>query len=249
MEADGERQRGIIDIDGPDGSTHREIEAAECIEVVRALALILAMAIDPDAGSSGNALQSPAELEPTRVPPPRPPSSAKSHGLWWAAGASAALTGGVAPRPSLSEGLFLELGRGRNPGLSANVRLAGVHAHGSVTARAGSADFDLLALRVASCPYRVGARVALSGCASFDLGRLQGRGSHTLAAQSRSATWLGPGGFVDAELQVLPGLRLQLELGALLPLARDSFYFGPDETVHRIPTLAGYGGFNVVLGG
>ncbi|MEO8904299.1 MAG: hypothetical protein ABI488_18210 [Polyangiaceae bacterium] len=249
--ADGQRQRGVIDIDSREGSTHREIEATECAEVVRALALILAMAIEPDAGAPAAAPASATRLQPLEAPPPlarltsRPPAPR----LRWAAGGGVGLAGGVAPSPSLSEGLFFELGRGRDAGLSANVRLAGVHAHGTATARAGSADFELFGLRLASCPYRLGTRVSLSGCVSFDWGRLQGRGSHTLSERSASAAWLGPGGFVDAEVQALPWLRLQLELGALLPLARDSFYFGPDETVHRIPNLAGYGGFNVLVGG
>jgi len=89
----------------------------------------------------------------------------------------------------------------------------------------------------------------LSGCLSFDWGRLQGSGTHTVTGHSTSARWLGPGALVNAAMHVLPWLRLQLELGALLPLARDRFYFGPNETVHRIPNLAGYGGLNVLVGG
>jgi len=246
--ADGEHQLGIIDIDSSDGPTHREIEADDCAEVVRALALILAMAIDPEAGSSPRAHESVAKVEPARPPPRRPMPTTKPLAFWWAAGASVGLTGGVAPSPSLSEGLLLELGRGHELGFSPHARVAGVHAHGSATARAGSADFDLLGLRIASCPYRISVGLVLSGCASFDWGRLQGRGSRTSAAQSSSANWFGPGGFVDAELRALPWLRLQLELGALFPLARDRFYFGPDETVHRIPSVAGYGGLNVLVG-
>lgn len=247
--ASGERQLGIIDIASTEGSTHREVEADDCAEVVRALALILAMAIDPDAGSSFRASESSAAIEPPRERPRRAAPVTSSREIWWAAGASIGLTGGVAPSPSLGESLLLELGRGHQPGGSAHVRLAGLHAHGSAIAHAGSADFDLLGLRAASCPYRIGVKLTLSGCASFDWGRLQGRGSHTSAAQSSSAAWLAPGGFVDAELRALPWLRLQLELGALFPLARDRFYFGPDETVHRIPSVAGYGGLNVLVGG
>lgn len=247
--ANGEHQRGIIDLESKDGPTHREVEADDCAEVVRALALILAMAIDPDAGSSPRARENTTEVERAREPPRHAGPATSSAEVWWAAGASVGLAGGVAPSPSLSEGLLLEMGRGHEPGWSAHVRLAGVHAHGSATAGAGSADFDLLGLRIASCPYRIGIGLTLSGCASFDWGRLQGRGSHTIAAQSSAAAWLAPGGFIDAELRALPWLRLQLELGALLPLARDRFYFGPDETVHRIPSVAGYGGLNVLVGG
>jgi hypothetical protein len=242
-----ERYRGTIDIDSNEGPTHREVEAAECAEVMRALALILAMALDPEA-SAVETQESPKLASPPTAAP-HSASPAQSREAWWAAGASIGLAGGVAPSPSLAEGAFLELGRGRTPGWSAHVRLAGLHAHGSEAARSGSAGFDLLALRVASCPYRLGARVVLSGCLSFDWGRLRGSGSRVLSAHATSARWLGPGGFLNAAMHVLPWLRLQLELGALLPLARDSFYFAPNETVHRIPDLAGYGGLNVLVGG
>lgn len=240
----GERYRGTADIETDDGTTHREVEAAECAEVMRALALIVAIALDSDASTSR--LQDSAHVEPPKAAAPQP---AESLAVWWAAGTGIGLAGGVAPTPALAETVFLELGRGHHPGWSANVRVAGVHAHGSTTARAGAADFDLLALRLSSCPYRLGATIELSGCLSFDWGRLQGSGTNTVAGHATAARWLGPGALVNAALHVLPWLRLQLELGALLPLARDRFYFGPNETVHRVPNLAGYGGLNVLVGG
>lgn len=241
----GGRQLGSIDVDGLEGFTHREVEAAECAEVVRALALILAIALDPDSESPTDVTVGPTK--PSQVVPNRIGPALSGPGLRWAAGASVGFSGGVAPGAVLSEALFVELRRGLDPGWSAHVRLEGVHAHGAATADAGTANFDLLALRVASCPYRVGVNLAVSGCASFDWGRLQGSGSHTRAAHSESATWVGPGAFVAAELSVLPRLRLQLELGGLVPLVRDSFYFGPTETVHRIPDLAGFGALNLLF--
>ncbi|MEP7052637.1 MAG: hypothetical protein ABJB12_19875, partial [Pseudomonadota bacterium] len=232
VDTDGEHQRGIVDIESREGSTHREIEAAECAEVVRALALIVAMGIDPDAPAADGSLHRAPEPNPvTAAPPPARLSQLsqqrQAREFWWAAGGGIGMAGGVAPSPSLTETLQFELGGGRDAGWSANGRVSGIHAHGSASERVGSADFELLALRVASCPYRVGTRLALRGCVSFDWGRLQGRGSRTLQARTSSAGWLGPGGFVEAEWQGLPWLRLQLQLGAVLPLARDRFYFGP----------------------
>jgi hypothetical protein len=250
VEAIGGRHHGTIDIESRDGLTHREVEAQECAEVLRALALILAIAIDPDAISPAPVPASSGAPDAFGSPPrARLPSVPRSVPLSWAAGGSIGLAGGVAPSPSFTQALFAELRHGRDAGFSAHIRLSGVHAHGAVSARAGSADFDLLALRLASCPYRVGTLVALTGCGSFDFGRLQGRGSHTQAEQTSSALWFGPGAFIDAEFRVLPWFRVQVEAGALLPLARDSFYFGPAETVHRIPVLAGWGGLNLLVGG
>jgi len=241
-----ERRRGVVDVDTRDGTTHREVEGAECAEVVRALALIVAMALEPEGAPAES---QPLERTPDRKAPLRATSPSKRPAVEWGAGLSVGLQGGVAPSPTLSEGLFVQIGRWRDRGFSANVRLAGLHARGSESASGGVAHFELLSLRLASCPYRVGARLQLSGCVSFDWGRLEGSGSETIAAQPSSAPWLGPGAFVDAAIELLPPLHLQLEMGAIFPLARDRFYFGPDETVHRIPAVAGYGGLNVVVSG
>ncbi|MEO6600470.1 MAG: hypothetical protein ABIQ16_11390 [Polyangiaceae bacterium] len=250
-EAIGSQQRAQVDVKGPDGPNQRVIEAPECSQVIHAVALILAIAIDPDAA--------PQKAEPIVLEPPAPLSPPAPRRLreretarppvWWAFGPGVGLVGGVAPHVALAQHLSFELGRGRSSGFVAHLKLSGIHAHGDVSARPGTADFDLLALRLASCPYRVVARVSVSACVSFDFGRLQGRGSQTLAEKSGSARWYGPGAFSAAELSVLDWLQVRLELGALAPLARDRFYFGPSETVHRIPALAGYGGLHLLVGG
>lgn len=250
VQSEGERLRGVIDLESPEGSTHRELEAAECAEVVRALALIVALALDPDASAPERAPAAAPAPKPLAAPPSQPesPAAARNAKTWWGAGAGIGLTGGVAPKPSFSQALFFEFGRERATGFSLNARLGGIHAGGSASATAGVADFELLALRVASCPLRLALQLALSGCVSFDWGRLRGRGSHAVAARSSAATWSGPGAFVDAGLQALPWFKVQAELGAMMPLERDRFYFGPDETVHHIPSLAGYGGLNLLFG-
>ena len=250
IEARDGQQLANVDINGADGVSRRELAAPDCAQLTRALALVLAIGIDSDARppdeAASHSLTQPSfvaiaprsDTEAASVPPPQ----------WWAAGLGLGLSGGVAPHPVFAQALSLELGRGRSAGFAAHVKLSGVHAHGSVSALAGTADFDLLALRLASCPYRIGTRVSLATCLTFDLGRLHGDGSHTLADRTSSAYWYGPGASAAATFGVLPWLRLQLELGALTPLARDRFYFDPSETVHRIPALAGYGGFNCLVG-
>jgi hypothetical protein len=251
IEASAGQQLATVDIDGPDGVSQRTLAAPSCAQLTRALALILTIAIDPDARSEdvvARASATPPSLggaTPRRVA--EPPAARPAP--WWAVGVGVGLSGGVAPHPAFDQALSLELGRGRRAGFAAHVRLSGLHAHGSVDALAGTADFDLLALRLASCPYRIGTRISLAACVSFDFGRLQGSGSQTRAERTSSAYWYGPGAFGAVTLSALPWLRVQLELGALAPLARDRFYFGPSETVHGIPALAGYGGINLLVGG
>ena len=250
IEAMGDKQLAAVDIDGPDGRSHRDIAAPECAQLVHALALILTIAIDPDA------LPPDVELSASEPSPPSPPAprrvlerAAAPPPLRWAVGLSAGQLGGVSPKPAFAQALSFELSRGPGAGFAAHLSLSGVHAHGNVDALAGVADFDLLALRLASCPYRIGTRISVAACGSFDFGRLQGRGSRTRVERTGSARWYGPGVFGAVTLSALPWLRVQLELGALTPLARDRFYFGPSETVHRIPALAGYGCLKLLVGG
>ena len=248
---------GAIELQSRNAPIHRELDAPDCGQVVRGLALILALAIDPDAASASSVQEAPrpASANPMPSEPPTVVRPATSRELvrpswWFGVGASVGLTGGVAPSPVLQEGFFLELGRGRAPGLAGNVRLAAISAHGSKSGNSGTADFELLALRASSCPYRLTREnPAFDACLSFDFGRLKGVGSNTLSPETSSASWFGPGAFFRATVRALPALLIQLELGALAPLARDRFYFGPSETIHRIPGLTGYGALNLVLGG
>jgi len=263
LTVEGADAHGAIAVQGPAGSIERAVDAPDCAQVARALALILALAIEPDATPPPSAadVQEPPNTNTHAEPIATSSStsleiqdrkSAQPPGAspWFGVGANVGLSGGVAPNPALQEGFFLEFGRGHARGLLANVRLAAIHAHGSEPADSGTADFDLLALRASSCPYRLtNESPALDACVSFDFGRLQARGSNTLSPETGSASWFGPGVFFRATVRALPALLIQLELGALTPLAHDRFYFGPTETVHRIPALSGYGGLNLVLGG
>ena len=112
----GKAHWGVIDIEGGDGPTHREIEAPECAEVAHAAALVLALAIDPDAHTA------PAVIEPRGAPlhasEPRAPQrlaepTAVGARLSWNAGTRLGISGGVAPGLALDQGLFFELRRGR----------------------------------------------------------------------------------------------------------------------------------------
>lgn len=60
--------------------------------------------------------------------------------------------------------------------------------------------------------------------------------------RSASATWYGPGAQLRAGVVGFGVLAVTVEGGAVAPLARDRFYFAPDETAHQIPSLAGYVG-------
>lgn len=239
--------RASVTLTSLDGSAEREVRGADCDEVTRALALIVALALDPDASADAPAAPPPAE--PARPAPPPPPLAARPRpadsAVWLGAGATVGLTGGVAPALTPYAGLFVEAGlRGSSPSL----RLSALRARATTQTDAGSAELDWLALRSSACPVGLGSRLFARACVTFDAGRLRGRGYATLEPRSESSTWYGPGVALGLGARLFGPLSLGADLGVVAPLTRDRFYFGPDVTAHRIPALAGYFGLGLGLG-
>jgi hypothetical protein len=77
-------------------------------------------------------------------------------------------------------------------------------------------------------------------CGGIELGRMDGVGYGVLAARSREILWIAPRAEVGLAW-ALPDTRLRLEtnLGAVLPLNRDEFIFDGMGTIHRPSRIAG----------
>jgi len=235
---------GVVEISGPDGRIHRELTGADCEQLSRAISLIIALAIDPDADRSAvieEPKRPPApEPKPRATPAPAARTPATSPARFWlGAGFVAGLTGGVGPSPTPYQGLFAEAGRRSGSALTPVVRVAGFYARDSFETEGGGAQFSWLSLRASACP-RLGARFFAEACLSFDYGRLRGRGYATGLPRSEDARWLGPGASLRAGAILFDVSSVSLELGGVMPMARDRFFFGPDETIYRIPAIAGY---------
>jgi hypothetical protein len=70
------------------------------------------------------------------------------------------------------------------------------------------------------------------------VGALRGTGLEVENAASRGALWLDPGGVVRWELLVGDWLVVVADGGAVVPLVRTRFYFGPSADkgkVYRMP--------------
>lgn len=263
MARDGTRIRAVVTVTRADGSVERPVSGSSCEDAADAVAFILALALDAEtattleapAGASGAAQTAGAEVEGALaaavVPaapvvsvatppaaPARPPASRER--LRWGGGVLFGVSGGVAPALALTEGLFFE-GALRARSLTQSFRLTGLHAGQTATTPVGNAELDLFALRLHACPVGFGRAFFVEGCASFDVGRLRGRGYDAVAAKSDSATWYGPGALGRAGAVVGGWIDVGAEVGFVVPLARDRFYFLPDVTAHTIPSVAGYG--------
>lgn len=265
MVGDGTRIRAVVAVTRADGSVERPVSGSSCEDAADAVAFILALALDadtevgaseiPPAASSAaetanvrtqtQAATVPAPAAPVvaRVAPPPAPARPPATPLRfrWGGGVLLGASGGVAPALALTEGIFLESARRGAQSLTQSFRLTGLHAGQTARTPAGTAELDLFALRVHACPLGFGRALFVEGCASFDVGRLRGRGYDAVAAKSDSATWYGPGALGRAGAALGGPFEIGAELGFVVPLARDRFYFLPDVTAHTVPPVAGYG--------
>jgi hypothetical protein len=234
----------VVDLELADGAVQRELDGSDCAEVTRAVALIVALATDPDADSPS----APPPV-PRTEPAPRArelreqsPRAEPPARLRYGGGVLLGFMGGAAPVPELYEGAYLELGRAPGPLLAPRARLSLLRASQNLETSAGKAELDLILARFAACPLRFGRDVFAEPCLTFDYGALRGRGYDTGSPASATSKFYGPGAALAAGATAWDLLAVRLDLGLIAPLARDRFFFAPDVTAHRVPAIAGYAG-------
>lgn len=223
----------------------RSVRGASCGEIADALALITALAFDPDASSESHP---PPELPPAapvekRIPevPPARPSPALAWAFEGALGA--VVYEGSLPTPDL--GVFAKVGAGSEGALFApKAFLFARRVSGEVRRSEGSAEFSIFAVGVAGCPVRTPANGALSlrPCAGFELGALSAQGVGLLVEKRQTRLWSAP--FVSLRGQWLfwGQFFAAAESGVRFPLQRQHYSFDSGEKVHDIP------GFSADLG-
>lgn len=245
--------------------TQREFVAGTCAEVGSALALVAALALDPNArteplsainGSEGQlspptVAVSVAETSPVPAPvaqppalPPAPRRVATSRGYVGWLGPAASLMAGYAPA---SLGLLgFSLGaRPAEGGFSPSVQLTPMWGKtGTTGPSASGGTFSWTLARLEGCPARV--RLAdslnLEPCALVEVGRLAARGAEDKIAVSVPADrWWLAGGIALALHVSVAHWFLRLEGQGLMPATRDEFVFrDPDQRVHQAsPVVAG----------
>ena len=254
----------------PDGRRFsRQIEAPSCAAATDALALVVAITLDPSVatadaskGSSPSDNGTSAPGAPPLAPPPAPPPPGEtaptvSTGSTPAPGPvlhyiTAGVTGEVisGPAPTLMPGFGIEVQAGleRASIWSPALMLSLAHAwRDDVKEAAGTAAFSLDLVSLDLCPARVVVlRVEARLCAAGSAGRLTGAGSETFEPRSVARPFATAGG--AARLAFPFGGRFQLgaRVGAGGTLWRDAFQFTPD-VFHRVAsvTLVGEVGVGV----
>lgn len=241
----------------------RTLSGATCADVVAALALVTALAIDPQAKTSAIA----APEVPAAAPPPAPtaepsaapavppapaPSAAAPRDpapsappapapegplLWLELGPALAL--GVTPAPLLAPSLRVEGRFDERSWLAPRLRFGLLRgADGPDAQGSGFTTFTWTAALLEACalPLRSGALRA-SPCVGTELGVLRGEGDSFAPARASGRTWFAVdlGGRLSLDL----GDAASVGLGAAfaLPFLKDTFVIEPASTVHVVPDV------------
>ena len=264
----GERYGGRLWIDDASRvGTARAVEGTTCSEVVGALALIGALAVDPRASTAPVAPTSRAQTDAGDALPPAPAPSKTAVSMAPPPTAQRAETPGPgpAPRPAppptrvgvavgvQAEALFVAgaVGSGRVFGDLSFRSADSIFAPAIRLAVARSLDVDRAAaiggasLRwtvgsLELCPLRLrlAPPLALRPCAGAAAGALDASGTGIAASSSRTRPWGALAALGRLVWEPLAWLDLELEAGATAPLVRESFFFTPSTAVYRAPPVA-----------
>jgi hypothetical protein len=236
----------------PDGRRFsRRLEAPSCAAATDALALVVAITLDP---SASLAEAPPDASATTKVAPPPPPETTVARTASPAgAGAVAppvastrrltvAVTGEViaGPAPTVMPGVAMEIQAAldRTSLWSPAIILTLSHLWSGVQSEpGGDADFVLDLVGLEACPVRLtAALLEARACAAGALGRLTANGSNTYDPQAVVRPFGTAGG--TARLGMVLGGRVELRarFGAGATLWRDAFQFSPN-VFHRVASV------------
>jgi hypothetical protein len=253
----GKTYRGRMLRMGRGPAAARSIADASCAELVSALALMMALAIDPLADTSPSPAPPPtpasretaapppaapppaAPIPPVALPPPPPaPTAAR-----WRLGTSAQLGArGVAPVAHLGAALDIELARDGGAALIGPALRAGAQrwARASVSGDAASASFSWTTGRLSGCPvgWRALAWLALHPCIGIEVGALHAADASGLEPEEATRLWLAWSLTGRVQLLAHELLWVETEAGVVQPLTRDRFVVAPDAEIYEPPLLS-----------
>jgi hypothetical protein len=250
-----ELAHGKLAVTARDGSSaSREVKATTCDQVGAALALVVAVAIDPQALVEAM----PTKTEPPPVPPPPPPPPPEvapqvntappaRRATRFAGGVRVDEVSGITPllRPVLRP--FFEIAGDRPGVLAPTLRVSFAwtrNAH--VAASSDGADFSWYAGRIDACPVRLGGASAfLSPCMTIDAGALRVAGQDAPASTARWRPWVSTGLDVRSSLTLLGWLFAEIEIGAAAPWIKDRWIFADGTSLHTAPAVSVWTGAGI----
>ena len=236
----------------------RAVRGETCDEVVSAIALVTALAIDAGTSDESEAMPAiaPAPSPAASVQPaPAPPAPGRKRAfpapepdvVVGSVGVETNVTTWLGPAPTLGVGLFGEIGA--YAGASARFTLLATSASTLVpleeTSRYRRGDFRALVARVEGCPVAalLGAGFRVVPCLAVGIGALEGAGQQQTVSPARSKTifWADAVASLRLDWTVADSLVFFAEGELGVPLVRHLFVFdGPRDDVWSVP-VAGAG--------
>jgi hypothetical protein len=242
----------------------RGVSGDTCADVANALALVVALAVDPRALEGGGAAAPVPAPVPESVPAPVPesapapesapvpapesapapepePAPESSPSRPFSLGADLALATNTTPIPLIGPAPFFAW---QSPGstIAARVGVSVVRATtGIVDMTGGSGSFVWTVGHVDGCAaFLPHGPARLFACARVEAGDLDAEGVSVAAPQKQSRAWFAAGPLFRTEWSVARPLFLDLELAAMFRPVAFRFYFLPDTTAYRMPMLGLY---------
>ncbi len=224
--------------------SERTIHGTSCPNVVSALALIVALAIDPEA-AVGRRTPPPKRTSPP-APVTRPtsnPAPAPKQRTQWEFGAQGSLHTAVAPDPLPAYGIY---GRVTHSRLSAKLSLQ--YGRQTVHVAEGGGKIDWAFSHLEACPLelRLSGALALAPCADVEAGVVAVSGVDTPNADTVTRPWFAPGALVRLGIQ-LGVIAVAPEVGVGFPLIKDRYFIRPSTTVHDVRWVDFQAGLSVGL--
>lgn len=232
---------GQLTVESPGVESSRRVLAdRSCEQVVDALALIAALAVN----ESADAPVAPPPAAPPPVPVAAPAirvSPPPSHAATTGFGGDGGAYRGVSPHTAFGGELFAERTLHVGGILAPSIRLGIAATTAATTVDPGQARFVWAAGELGVCPIRIelGAGVAVAPCARFDLGALYARGTGVGQAERDTQLWLAPSALARIVWRIARHVGVELDVGAVVPLERNRYYFPPSTTVFEVPSITG----------
>jgi len=240
---------GRFDLREADGTTvGREVTGDSCEDVALALAITVALAIDPRATVGvGEESPSPVGVQVTDAPPAPNDSSSRMN---LAVGARVEGTTAVSGLLAVIDAFFeIEAERAieRLPWFRPVVRV-GLRQSFTRTASVGDARVDIgwTAGQIEACPSRLvfASQLSVEGCLGANVGELTALARDIPGAERTRRLWFDYGGLLALRWQAHPNLFAELAGASWVPRTRDRLRVAPDGLVSRAPEV----GFSAGVG-
>ncbi len=243
----------------------RNVRADTCSDVADALALVVALAVDPTALSAPPPAPAPAvepppvvDVAPHAPTPPQPPAteppstsppppvatppdaqppSLRARRREAYLGTDLAVATGTAPTTLVGASPYVGWTSSAASTVAPAARIGFVHATtGAVDVPGGAAVFAWSVGRLDGCAALWPASAArLSTCVHVEGGLLEATGVHVPAPRAESRAWLGIGPLLRGEWSFASPLFVEAEVAAMAHIIADRFLFLPDTTAYQVP--------------